>query len=66
MPSSVHQKEMRLDTVVPGLIKTPLGTILADEYASGYYEGLCRKQDNQVATGKMWTHEGFVQEAAIN
>ena len=46
-------KKVRLNTVVPGLINTPLVKMLAAKYADGDYEGFCKKRDSQVPTGKM-------------
>ncbi|KAI9813234.1 MAG: hypothetical protein M1827_004176 [Pycnora praestabilis] len=46
-------KRIRLNTVVPGLINTPLVKVLADKYAGGDYEGFCKKRDTQVPMGKM-------------
>ncbi|MCJ1310012.1 hypothetical protein MMC25_003673 [Agyrium rufum] len=46
-------KRVRLNTVVPGLINTPLVKMLADKYAGGDYEGFCRKRDAQVPMGRM-------------
>ena len=48
-------KGVRLNTVVPGLINTPLVKMLADKYAGGDYEGYCKVRDNQVPMGKMGT-----------
>jgi len=48
-------KGVRLNTVVPGLINTPLVKMLADKYAGGDYEGYCKVRDQQVPTGKMGT-----------
>jgi NAD(P)-dependent dehydrogenase (short-subunit alcohol dehydrogenase family) len=48
-------KGVRLNTVVPGLINTPLVKMLADKYAGGDYEGYCKVRDSQVPTGKMGT-----------
>jgi NAD(P)-dependent dehydrogenase (short-subunit alcohol dehydrogenase family) len=48
-------KGVRLNTVVPGLINTPLVKMLADKYAVGDYEGYCKVRDNQVPMGKMGT-----------
>ncbi|PVH85232.1 hypothetical protein DL98DRAFT_651103 [Cadophora sp. DSE1049] len=42
-----------LNTLVPGLINTPLMEMLADKYAGGDYEGYCNVPDAQVPTGKM-------------
>lgn len=47
------KKGVRLNTVVPGLINTPLVKVIADKYAGGDYEGTCKKRDGQVPTGKM-------------
>ena len=46
-------KGVRLNTVVPGLINTPLVKMLADKYAGGDYEAFSKKRDGQVPTGKM-------------
>ncbi|MCJ1302663.1 hypothetical protein MMC08_005467 [Hypocenomyce scalaris] len=46
-------KKVRLNTVVPGLINTPLVKMLADMYAGGDYEGFCKKRDSQVPMGRM-------------
>lgn len=46
-------KKVRLNTVVPGLINTPLVKMLADKYAGGDYEGFCKKRDGQVPMGRM-------------
>jgi NAD(P)-dependent dehydrogenase (short-subunit alcohol dehydrogenase family) len=48
-------KGVRLNTVVPGLINTPLVKMLADNYAGGDYEGYCKVRDAQVPIGKMGT-----------
>lgn len=47
------KKGIRLNTVVPGLINTPLVRMIADKYAGGDYEETCKKRDEQVPTGKM-------------
>ena len=47
------QKKVRLNTVVPGLINTPLVKMLAEKYAGGDYEGFCKKRDSQVPMGRM-------------
>ena len=47
------KKGVRLNTVVPGLINTPLVKVLADKYAGGDYEAFCKKRDEQVPMGKM-------------
>ncbi|TKA52899.1 hypothetical protein B0A49_11756 [Cryomyces minteri] len=44
---------VRLNTVVPGLIDTPLVKMLADKYAGGDYEGFRKTRDAQVPTGRM-------------
>lgn len=46
---------VRLNTVVPGLIATPLVTVLANKYAGGDQEGYRKTRDAQVPTGKMGT-----------
>ncbi|KAI9663743.1 MAG: hypothetical protein M1821_007233 [Bathelium mastoideum] len=46
---------IRLNTVVPGLIDTPLVKILANKYAGGDYEGFRKTRDAQVPMGKMGT-----------
>ena len=45
--------KVRLNTVIPGLIDTPLVTMLADKYAGGDQEGYRRTRHGQVPTGKM-------------
>ncbi|ORY19779.1 hypothetical protein BCR34DRAFT_620782 [Clohesyomyces aquaticus] len=44
---------IRLNTVVPGLINTPLVKGLADKYAGGDYEGFVKQRNGQVPTGNM-------------
>ena len=46
-------KGVRVNTVVPGLINTPLVKMLADKYAGGDYDGYCKVRDAQVPMGKM-------------
>ncbi|KAI4133530.1 MAG: hypothetical protein LQ347_002152 [Umbilicaria vellea] len=46
-------KKVRLNTVVPGLINTPLVKMLADKYAGGDYEGFRKKRDSQVPMERM-------------
>jgi len=46
-------KGVRLNSVVPGLINTPLVKMLADKYAGGDYEGYCKVRDQQVPMGRM-------------
>lgn len=46
-------KGVRLNSVVPGLINTPLVKILADKYADGDYDAYCKVRDEQVPMGKM-------------
>jgi NAD(P)-dependent dehydrogenase (short-subunit alcohol dehydrogenase family) len=48
-------KGVRLNTVIPGLINTPLVKMLADKYAGGDYEGYCKTRDQQVPMGRMGT-----------
>ena len=45
--------KVRLNTVVPGLINSPLVSVLAEKYAGGDQEGYRKVRDNQVPTGKM-------------
>ena len=47
--------KVRLNTVVPGLIHSPLVSVLADKYAKGNQEGYRKIRDQQVPTGKMGT-----------
>jgi len=47
------KRGVRVNTVVPGLIDTPLVRVLAEKYAGGDYEGFCRRRDGQVPMGKM-------------
>lgn len=44
---------VRLNTVVPGLVDTPLVAMLADKYAGGDYEAYRKVRDEQVPTGRM-------------
>jgi NAD(P)-dependent dehydrogenase (short-subunit alcohol dehydrogenase family) len=46
-------KGIRLNTVVPGLMDTPLVRRLADKYAKGDYEGFRATRDRQVPMGRM-------------
>lgn len=46
---------VRLNTVIPGLIASPLVKLLADKYAGGDFEGYKKTRDAQVPTGKMGT-----------
>ena len=46
---------VRLNTVVPGLMHTPLVTVLARKYAGDDQEGYRKTRDAQVPTGKMGT-----------
>jgi NAD(P)-dependent dehydrogenase (short-subunit alcohol dehydrogenase family) len=48
-------KGVRLNTVVPGLIHTPLVERLAAEYAAGDYEGFVKTRNEQVPMKKMGT-----------
>lgn len=50
-------KGVRLNTVLPGLIHTPLVHVLAEKYAGGDYEGIVKTRHGQVPTGKMGTSE---------
>ncbi|KIW88653.1 uncharacterized protein Z519_10699 [Cladophialophora bantiana CBS 173.52] len=47
------KKGVRLNTVLPGLMFTPLVQTLANKYANGDYEGFVQTRHNQVPTGKM-------------
>lgn len=44
---------VRLNTVVPGLINTPLVSVLADKYAGGDLEGFKEKRNRAVPMGRM-------------
>jgi NAD(P)-dependent dehydrogenase (short-subunit alcohol dehydrogenase family) len=48
-------KGIRLNTVVPGLIDTPLVQRLADKYADGDYKGFREKRARQVPMNRMGT-----------
>lgn len=45
--------KVRLNTVVPGLMNSPLVSVLANKYAGGDQEGYRKVRDKQVPTGKM-------------
>ncbi|KAI9805696.1 MAG: hypothetical protein M1833_005189 [Piccolia ochrophora] len=45
-------KRVRLNTVVPGLMNTPLVRTIAQKYG-GDYDAVCKKRDGQVPMGKM-------------
>lgn len=45
-------KGIRLNVVVPGLMHTSLIAMLADKYADGDLEGLVKKRESEVPTGK--------------
>jgi len=47
--------KVRLNTVVPGLMDTPLVRRLADRYAKGDYEGMVAKRHAQAPMGHMGT-----------
>ncbi|OQV04632.1 hypothetical protein CLAIMM_09486 isoform 2 [Cladophialophora immunda] len=47
------KKGVRLNTVVPGLMHTPLIGYLADKYNNGDLQGLIEKRNNQVPMGIM-------------
>jgi len=49
------EKGVRINTVVPGLMNTPLVKVLADKYADGDFEGYVQTRDNQVPMGRMGT-----------
>jgi len=48
-------KGIRMNIVIPGLIHTPLVSVLADKYNNGDYAGLVKKRDATVPMGKMGT-----------
>ncbi|KFZ11067.1 hypothetical protein V502_07769 [Pseudogymnoascus sp. VKM F-4520 (FW-2644)] len=45
------QKGVRLNTIIPGLMHTPLVSYLADKYANGDLEALVKKRNMQVPMG---------------
>lgn len=47
--------KVRLNTVIPGLMNTPLVSVLAHKYAGGDEDGFRKTRDKQVPTGKMGT-----------
>ena len=47
--------KVRLNTVIPGLMATPLVSVLADKYYGGDQEGFRKVRDAQVPTGRMGT-----------
>ena len=49
------EKGVRINTVVPGLINTPLVKMLADKYAGGDYKGYVETRNKQVPMGRMGT-----------
>ncbi|KAL2842694.1 hypothetical protein BJY01DRAFT_264433 [Aspergillus pseudoustus] len=46
-------KGVRLNVVVPGLMHTPLVTVLAEKYAGGDLEGFVEKRNQAVPAGRM-------------
>lgn len=48
-------KNIRLNVVVPGLMYTPLVTVLADKYANGDHEGFVARRHNAVPMGRQGT-----------
>lgn len=46
-------KGIRLNVVVPGLMHTPLVTVLAEKYAEGDLEGFIEQRHRAVPTGRM-------------
>lgn len=50
---SYAAKGVRLNTVVPGLMMTPLVQRLADRYAAGDFEGMVARRNAQVPMGRM-------------
>jgi NAD(P)-dependent dehydrogenase (short-subunit alcohol dehydrogenase family) len=58
------KKGVRMNVVIPGLMHTPLVGMLADKYAGGDLEGMVKRRNAQVPTGKMG--DGFdVANAAV-
>jgi len=47
------QRGVRLNVVVPGLIHTPLVSVLAEKYNNGDLEGTIRTRNAQVPMGRM-------------
>jgi NAD(P)-dependent dehydrogenase (short-subunit alcohol dehydrogenase family) len=47
------EKGVRLNVVVPGLMHTPLVSVLADKYANGDLEGLIKTRNAQVPMARM-------------
>ncbi|KAL4878161.1 hypothetical protein BJY04DRAFT_229900 [Aspergillus karnatakaensis] len=47
------EKGVRLNVVVPGLMHTPLVTVLAEKYAGGDLEGFVEKRNRAVPVGAM-------------
>ncbi|KAJ5711021.1 hypothetical protein N7488_005177 [Penicillium malachiteum] len=47
------KKGVRLNLVIPGLMYTPLVTVLADKYAYGDLDGFIQKRHDAVPTGRM-------------
>jgi NAD(P)-dependent dehydrogenase (short-subunit alcohol dehydrogenase family) len=47
------KKGIRMNTVVPGLMDTPLVRRLADKYAGGDFEGFTAHRNDQVPMGRM-------------
>ncbi|KAK0945222.1 hypothetical protein LTR48_000606 [Friedmanniomyces endolithicus] len=47
--------KVRLNTVIPGLMATPLVSVLADKYYGGDQEGFRKVRDAQVPTGRVGT-----------
>ncbi|KAK2044840.1 putative short-chain dehydrogenases/reductase [Colletotrichum somersetense] len=47
------KKNVRLNVVVPGLMHTPLVTVLAEKYANGDVEGLIARRHNATPMGHM-------------
>jgi NAD(P)-dependent dehydrogenase (short-subunit alcohol dehydrogenase family) len=46
-------KDIRMNVVVPGLMHTPLVTVLADKYAGGDVAGFVKKRNEAVPMGMM-------------
>jgi NAD(P)-dependent dehydrogenase (short-subunit alcohol dehydrogenase family) len=49
------ENRVRLHTIVPGPIDTPLIKMLEGKYTASGFEGYCKMRDKQVAMGNMVT-----------
>jgi len=59
-------KGIRLNTVVPGLIHTPLVKSLADKYAGGDYESFVKQRNGQVGSALPCLLLSFIQPIGPN